>query len=76
MKGGEKVIAQTKWKNFNKSLKPKDIRCGTCKYNFDSFCVEHSSPVGYGGKVENEFGCELWRASFELFDARLKEIGS
>lgn len=68
-------VAEYKWKHFNQSLLEEEKICGNCKYNFDPVCVEHSSPVGYGGKIDDSFTCELWHPSFEFFNARLNDLG-
>jgi len=71
------VVAKMKWKMFNDSLTEEDIRCVDCKYRFDiGICVNHGSPVGYGGKVSDDFSCDDWEPDIYFFDGRLKEIES
>jgi len=67
--------AEMKWRKFNDSLKEEDIRCVYCKYRFnENICVNHGSPVGYGGNVSDDFTCSDWEPDIYFFDDRLKEI--
>lgn len=68
--------SEIKWKLFNDSLRPSDKICAHCKYYFggQDICVNDGSPVGYGGKVSDEFSCDEWEAELLFFDGRLKEI--